>query len=182
METTLNKIRKHAPCQSGWKKLLAHLGKTSADDEPISISFIAKSNGLDDAFWSLRAVEGSDRELRLYAVWCALQVQHLITDSRSLAALDIAEKFANGRATSEELRKARHVALDAAWYAARHDAWHDAWDAARDAAWASVWDAACDAAWGAARAAARAAARHDAWYDAGGTARVAQLKRLIEIC
>lgn len=33
--TTLNRIRAHGPCLSGWEKLLAHLGKTKADDKPL---------------------------------------------------------------------------------------------------------------------------------------------------
>jgi len=89
----------------------------------------------------------TDRELRLFAVWSARQVQHLMTDPRSVAALDVAERHANGEATDDELAAA--------------------WDAAR----AAVWDAAGDAAgaaWAAARAAARDAARAawaawDAW-------------------
>ena len=96
MKTTLNKIRKHEPCTSGWEKLLTYLGKTKADDEPLEITTILDSNGLDDATWCLRAVEGHDREIRLYAVWCARQVQHLMTDKRSLDALDVAERYANG--------------------------------------------------------------------------------------
>ena len=130
MKTTLNAIRAQRPCADGWTKLLAHLGKTKADDEPLSIATILDSNGLDDALWCLRAVSGHDREIRLYAVWCARQVQHLMTDPRSLAALDIAERFANG----------------------------DASDSERDAAWAAAWAAARDAAWAAARGAARDAA------------------------
>jgi hypothetical protein len=31
--TTLNKIRKYKPSESGWKKLLSGLDKTEADDE-----------------------------------------------------------------------------------------------------------------------------------------------------
>ena len=88
--------------------------------------------------------EVTDRELRLIAVKCARQVQHLMKDERSINALDVAERFANGEATQEE--------LNAAWEAARA-----AWDAARaagDAAWAAAWEAAR-----AARDAARAAAR-----------------------
>lgn len=146
MNTTLNAIRKHRPCERGWVKLLAYLGKTKADDEPLSLLEILKSNGLDDALWCLRAVDGHDREIRLYAVWCARQVQHLMTDPRSLAALDVAEAFANGKATKEELDAARAAAEDAAWAAA---------GAARAAAWAAARDAA-DAAGDAARAAARA--------------------------
>lgn len=118
MNTTLKAIRKHRPCEPGWVKLLAYLGKTKADDEPISLLEILKSNGLDDALWCLRALDGHDREIRLYAVWCARQVQHLMTDPRSLAALDVAEAFANGKATKEELDAARDAARAAAWDAA----------------------------------------------------------------
>lgn len=69
------------------------------------------------------------KTLRLFAVWCARQVQHLMTDPRSIAALDIAERFAHGAATKEEL-----AAAEAAARAAPGDA---AWDAA----WATAGDA-----------------------------------------
>ena len=89
--TTLNAIRKHEPCTDGWKKLLVHLGKTEADDEPLDLITVLDSNGLDDALWCLRAVDGCGREIRLFAVWCARQVEHLMTDQRSRDALDVAE-------------------------------------------------------------------------------------------
>jgi len=170
MQTTLNAIRKHIPCERGWVKLLAYLGKTKADDEPLSLLEILKSNGLDDALWCLRAVDGHDREIRLYAVWCARQVQHLMTDKRSLAALDVAEAFANGKATKEELDAARAPARAAAW-----DAAAAARAAARAAAWAAAWDAAT-----AARAAAWAATA--AWAAAWDAATAAQEKEFIRIC
>ena len=119
METTLASIRLHNPCKEGWTKLLAHLGKMKADDEPLSLLTVLESNGRDDALWCLRAVEGHDKELRLYAVWCARQVQHLMKDPRSLAALDMSEKYARGEATLEELRVARAAAEVAAEVAAR---------------------------------------------------------------
>jgi hypothetical protein len=122
MMTTLNAIRAHRPCADGWAKLLCHLGKTQADDEPLAITTILDSNGLHDALWCLRAVTGHDREIRLLAVWCARQVKHLMTDPRSIAALDVAERFANGEATHDELDAARAAAgaaaEDAAWAAA----------------------------------------------------------------
>ena len=133
MFTTLNKIRAHSPCDYGWRKLLKYLGKTEADDVPLAIVTILDSNGLDDALWCLRAVIGHAREIRLYAVWCASQVAHLMTDPRSLAALDVAERHANGDATDEELAAALAAAWDAAWDAARA--------AARAAAGAAAWDA-----------------------------------------
>lgn len=54
--TTLNALRAHSPCWSGWTKLLTHLGKTKADDEPLPLLTILESNGLDDALWCLRAL------------------------------------------------------------------------------------------------------------------------------
>ena len=118
MNTTLNLIRADGLCAPGWAKLLAHLGKTKADDEPLSIVTILDTNGLHDALWCLRAVKGHDREIRLYAVWCARQVQHLMTDPRSLAALDAAERHATGDATDAELAAARDAAGAAAGAAA----------------------------------------------------------------
>ena len=147
LTTTLNAIRAHDPCVEGWGKLLAHLGKTGPDDEPVTLATILDSNGLDDALWALRCVTGHDGAIRHYAVWCARQVQHLMTDPRSLAALDVAERYADGLATDEELS----AAWDAAWAAARTAAWAAAWDAARTAAWAAARDAARTAAWAAAR-------------------------------
>ena len=167
MKTTLNKIREHNPCKDGWEKLLTYLGKTKADDEPLAITTIIDSNGLDDALWCLRAVEGHHKEIRLFAVWCARQVQHLMKDQRSLDALDVAERYANGDATDAELTAAADAARAAAADAARAAA-ADAARAARSAAWAArsaAWDAA-DAA-SAARDAAYAAA------EAAGSARAA---------
>lgn len=148
MKTTLNKIRGHAPCTNGWEKLLKHLGKTRPDDEPLSLLTILDSNGLDDTIWCFRAVEGHDKEKRLFAVWCARQVQHLMADQRSIDALDVAERYANGLATDDELSAA-----------ARAAAW-DATVAARAAAGAAAWVAAVAArATGATGDAAREAAR-----------------------
>ncbi len=151
MKTTLNKIRLHSPCADGWRKLLAHLGKTAADDETVSVKTVIESNGIEDALWCLRAVEGRDNEIRLFAVWCARQVQHLMTDSRSIAAIAVAERFANGEASQEDLAAARDAARAAARAAARDAARAAARAAARDAAraaaWAAAWAAARDAAW-----------------------------------
>ena len=170
MLTTLNQIRACGPCESGWRKLMGHLGKTKADDEPLKITTILDSNGLNDALWCLQAVKGHDRETRLFAVWCARKVQHLMTDQRSLDALDVAERFANGEATEKERA--------AAWSNVRYAVWSVACDPVPDAARAAVEDAAWSAAWDAARAAAWSDARVDARVDA----MAAQANRLREIC
>jgi hypothetical protein len=67
----------------------------------------------------------TDKELRLFAVWSARQVQHSMTDPRSINALDVAERHANGLATDEEMEAAYAAARDAARaaaYAAARDA------------------------------------------------------------
>lgn len=150
--TTLNRIREHDPCRDSWVPLLESLHKTRADDEPLSLRHILDTLNLDDALWALRACDGIDREARLYAVACARDVQHLMTDTRSLAVLDVAEHFANGRASVEELAAAGLAAAAAA-------AWRTAeWSAAAAAATAAAADAAAAAARSAA-AAARGALR-----------------------
>ena len=78
----------------------------------------------------VRQIEGwNDKNLRLFAVWCARQVEYLMADERSKNAINVAEKYANGEAIDEELAAARAAARDAA----RAAAWAAAWAAARDA-------------------------------------------------
>ena len=109
----------------------------------------AKPNWL---FWvATRPSVLTDKELRLFAVFCARQVQHLMTDSRSIEAIDVAEKYAQDKASDDELAAARSAARSATTAAA-----NAATTAADAAAWAAT--AAADAAYAAARAAADAAA------------------------
>jgi histone H3/H4 len=150
MKTTLNSLRAYNPCKEGWEKLLRGLGKTEADDEIIWIDQVLDINGLDDALWCLRAVEGYDREIRLFSVWCARRVQHLMDDPRSIAALDVAERYARGEATKKQLASARVAARPVAGSAAQAAVW--AAEEAAMAARAAVW-AAEEAAWAAAEAA-----------------------------
>ena len=121
---TLKQLRRAEACFTGYNKLVASMSgeplvtekryATYDTKQPISLIQILDSNGLSDAIWALHCIEGADREIRLFAVWCARQVQHLMQDERSLRALDVAEKFANGLATIEELNKAKTAAYEAA--------------------------------------------------------------------
>jgi hypothetical protein len=131
--TTLNRIRAHSPCEDGWRKLLAGLGKTEADNDPLPYARIVEINGIADALWACRAEPQYAKEWCLFAVWCARQVEHLMTDERSKRACDVAERYALGQATDEELAAAWDAASDAASDAARA--------AASDAAWAAALDA-----------------------------------------
>ena len=159
MKTTLNKLSKHKPCTPSWDEGLQYLGKTEPDDEPIDILDILEVLGLDDALWSLRAVDGYDREFRLFACWCAARTLPVFEkeypdDKRPREAIRVSSRFANGKATKEELATT--------------------WDTTWDATWDAAWDAAGDAARAAARDTARAAAWDAAWAAARDTARDAQ--------
>jgi hypothetical protein len=129
-----------------------------------------------------------NRVLRLYACWCVRNtpladgrvVWDLLSDV-SKAAVEVSERFADGRASSCELRAA---AADAACSAARAaDAAARAADAAYFAACSAAYSAAysvaraADAAYFAARAAVRAAARV---ADAPYSAQADQLRTVIQ--
>jgi len=168
--TTLNRIKKHRPCNSGWKTLLTHLNKIQVDDEPLPFSVIVESNGLEDALWCCRAEPEHDRDWRLFAVWCARSVQHLMTDERSINSVNVAEKFAHGEASREELAAAldaASAAITAAWAAS--EAASAAWAASAEASAASAaWAASAEAseawaAWAASAEASEASAASAAW-------------------
>ena len=136
---------RHDACEEGRKWALANCRDMDhAWDalKPEWLIWVATRRGVLD-----------DRTLRLFAAWCARQVQHLMKDPRSVAALDVAERFANGAATADELIAAEDAARDAAEDAARAveaAAWAAeaaAWAAeaaaraVEDAAWAAAWAA-----------------------------------------
>lgn len=158
MYTTLNRIREHSPCKSGWVNLLIHLGKTKPDDEPLPLLTVLDSNGFDHTLWCFRAVDGFEKEKLLLGITFAREVEHLMP-AESKKALNVLERYANGSATEKEFEVARRAAADAA------DA---VWDAdtaasyAAEAARTAAARAACSA--DAARAAAaRAAAARAGW-------------------
>ena len=91
----------------------------------------------NDIVWVLvRKKYLSGKELRLFATCCARQVQHLMKDSRSIKALDVAEKYANGEASKADLTEANAAAF-AADDAAADDAAYDAAYATRAAIFAA---------------------------------------------
>ena len=118
---------RHGACLEGREWALANcetMADVWAEAKPGWLVWVATRPGVLTA-----------RELRLFAVWSAMQVQHLLADPRSLAALDVAERYANGEATDEELAAAREAAGAAALSAraAGAAAWAAAWAAARAA-------------------------------------------------
>ena len=119
MQTTLNKIKSHSPCEDGWKKLLNHLGKTDADDEVLELRTILESNGIEHTLWAFRAVEGKDKEIRLFVADCAEMVLPIYekeypNDYRPRKAIHAARDYANGLISAGELVAARADASAAA--------------------------------------------------------------------
>lgn len=109
------------------------------------------------------------RTLRLFAVWCSRRAFELVHDPNPLivTAVDVAERYANGDATDDELAAARGAAWNVidngdkkqakitVWGAALSDAGDAAQFAAKNAAWIFAcsehcyigWDAAIQQAW-----------------------------------
>ena len=175
--TTLRQIRQHNPCSEGWRTLLSYLGKTGVDDEPLPLVTILQSNGLDDALWCLRTITGHDKEITRFALACAQEVKHLMTDQRSLDALDALARHLESPLSEQELDR-----VLAAARAAAAEAWAAA-EAAASAAWAAAWAvgtawAAGAAAWAAAWAVEAAEAAEAA---AGAEARARQVQIFEEV-
>ena len=149
------------PCENGYHLTDAEHLLDWINDEMYEVEYrgkLVKSDYGDkyvvkQARLTRRVEKWNDKTLRLFAVWCARNALSLVEnpDPRSVNSVDVAERFANGEATREELcaawDAARSAALDAAWDAARSAAWDAARSAAWDAAGSAAWDAAWDAAW-----------------------------------
>ena len=120
---TLQEIRELNPCYDPAKFLPENWTGTVIDILNV------KECPANDRLWVVLREEFIDaKTLRLFAVWCAREALKLVEnpDVRSIEACNVAERYANGEATDEE--------LSATW-----DAASAAWDAASDtwAAWAA---------------------------------------------
>lgn len=75
--------------------------------------------------------KGGERKQRLFAVACCYRIWHLLTDTQSRAAVEVAERYADGLADSGQLE-----------VAGRRAGWVAAWAGHADAAEAAAWAAA----------------------------------------
>ena len=99
IEITPALLRKFKPCYDP--------SEVMPEDEKITLkeAIIKYRNSVkikDDIIWVLCRKEFmSDKEMRLFAVWCAREALKLADkpDPRSAAACDVAERYANGEAT-----------------------------------------------------------------------------------
>ena len=123
LTTTLNRIYSRQPCVAGWKRGLTALGKTQADDEPLTFlelmdkiepwALAQNRFSVNAVFWCAKSAPEYDVHWRQFAVWCVRQVQDQLTDPRSLQALDIAQRYAERTASLAELIAALVAAEDA---------------------------------------------------------------------
>ncbi len=142
LTTTLNEIKSKSPCTTGWKKLLEHLGKSKADSEPLGFDVILKSNGLNDAFWAMRVLDGEQpKQAKLFICDIAERALKHVPEgeNRPAIATATARKFINGDCSIEELRTAKQDAYTASYTAASYTAYaaSAAAAAAADAAYAA---------------------------------------------
>ena len=128
-------IRRFNPCYDP-----SELGSKESEYLPIVEAvekYRDKCKNKSDVIWLLCRKEFmTEKDMRLFAVWCAREALKLDNpDERSINACNVAERFANGQADSDELAAAGDAAADAA----KDAAWSMAWDAARAAAaaWAA---------------------------------------------
>jgi hypothetical protein len=160
---------------------------------------------LDEKLWIVCRENLIDaKTLRLFAVWCARQVDSLFPDEGSKRVIDVVEKFAQGQASREELVAARNALVnernkaceeardadkemlfEVDRAAAMGTVLNAATDTVRVAALEASHDAATNVAWIAMRIAARNSTQEvtlsTAWKVAWESARYAQCAKLIEL-
>jgi len=160
MNTTLEQIKFHSPCEDSYKKLLKGLNKTKADSEPLEFRSIYNILDADDVIWATRVLD-KKTNVHVGALF-ADTVKHLTEDKRIHDCIEVCFRYARGEATEEELKNASNTAYAAAYAtAANADAATDAAYTATDAAYATA-----DAAYAAAYATAANATNADAVYAA----------------
>ena len=172
-------LRQHEACRDGAKWALS-IGEEMAD---VWDAMIAQGKH-DWLIWTAtRPNVFTDSVLRKLA--CRFVRETLLSDGRNVwdlltdecnrRTVEVAELYADGKATDGELQAACNAAYAAAAYAAARDADVAAYDAADDAAYAAARDAAfATDATDAARAAFAARATHDA-------AKAAQAQMIAEL-
>ena len=118
MKTTLNEIKKHQPCSSGWDTLIKSLGKNEADDEPVSLEYILKSNDIKDAVWVLRCFDYL--EYCLFLADVAESVVYLSKDkeNRPQKAIAAIREYKKGSISKDDLSAVSYAAYADSAYAA----------------------------------------------------------------
>lgn len=128
---TLDEIRHYKPCANSWRAMLRHKGKIRPDKEIFPVSDVLDACGQNEALWCIDMI-GYKPLVRHYVADCCERIAHLLTDPRSLNAIQAARRYASGQSDRTELSRA----------------WNDAWvavavaenDRQADAAQAVAWN------------------------------------------
>ena len=96
-------------------RLCDHYGTIDIGVIEVGFDVLIDVLGPEKALYCCQTESQHDKIWRRYAVWCARQMQHLMGDERSVRAIDVAERHANGEATDCELEVAMTDAREAAW-------------------------------------------------------------------
>ena len=122
LTVTLCSLRRHEACRTRYNILVQALGSDWSDDTPVPLLKCLETNGLEDTLWALQAVpkaqrEERDRIARLFACDCVERAfpacsTRYPNDQRLQPALEVARRYAWGRATSQELEYARETVGD----------------------------------------------------------------------
>jgi len=151
MQTTLVKIKMCGPTKDMWAKLLASVNKTEADDQEIALTDILELNDLYTATWCLRTVPDQEAQIRLFAIACVRAMPSQFIKPRANEILEVAERFAHGEATQQELDALWTTHWDAAsgtiMATARPDAAQGALSVIRSTASELEWETAMEGAW-----------------------------------
>ena len=177
MTLTLQQIRDHSPCQSGWKKLTKAVGNDMTTK--LSIGDVVLSNGLDDALWCFRCL---DPRKRVAAIMPAVKRAAVHSkDQRVHDCVEDIEKWLAGDNSINLLavESAAWAAAESAWAAAESAAWSASVSAAESVA-RVAW-----AAWAAAESVSETKAetivRAAAWAAADPAARQQQKSDLLKM-
>lgn len=110
--TTLNRVKSTNVGNTAMEKLLAYLGKTESDDEPLPYATILTSNGLDDALWCCRAEPQHAPIWRKFAVVCAERTPGLPYAAKDIDAAWHVAWYAAERAARLVASKAARSAIN----------------------------------------------------------------------
>jgi hypothetical protein len=86
-----------------WSKLMTYVGATEPDGRALPLKKVYEGAGFWYTLEFLHTVPNSESAARLFSVWCIRQIPQPPTDPRLIAALDVAENYANGTATATQL-------------------------------------------------------------------------------
>ena len=171
MKTLKKFLKNHNACEAGFE-----FAKGLTLEQ-----FLNTCDRGDWILWIFKRTNPSDKRTRvLVAAHCANTVRHLMTDKRSIDAVDMAIKYGNNEATDNELAAAEAAAWAATWANSAADAAAEA--AAEAAAAAARANTSAYAASGAAGAAARAAGAAARAAARAADARKSNQKLTADIC